>query len=157
MSDPEYRDLPNLSEPETAALGRLGEYQLLEVLGQGGMGIVYRAWHTELDRMVALKVLAGTRAADEQTIERFKREMRAVGRLDHPNIVRAHDARQIEGTHVLVIEYVDGLDLAELVERLGPLPVPDACELIRQAALGLQHAHEHGLVHRDIKVGLIDL
>lgn len=115
------------------------------------MGIVYRALHTELDRVVALKVLAGTRTADEQTVERFKREMKAVGRLDHPNIVRAHDARQIEGIRVLVMEYVDGLDLAELIERLGPLPIADACELIRQAACGLQHAHEHGLVHRDIK------
>jgi len=151
MSDPEHRELPNLSEPEIAALGQLGEYRLLEILGEGGMGIVYRALHTELDRVVALKVLAGTRTADSQTVERFKREMKAVGRLDHPNIVRAHDARQIEGIRVLVMEYVDGLDLAELIERLGPLPIADACELIRQAALGLQHAHEHGLVHRDIK------
>ncbi|MBC8874339.1 MAG: serine/threonine-protein kinase [Planctomycetes bacterium] len=151
MSDPDHRELPNLSEPEVAALGQLGEYQLLEILGEGGMGIVYRALHTELDRVVALKVLAGTRTADEQTVERFKREMKAVGRLDHPNIIRAHDARQIEGIRVLVMEYVDGLDLAELVERLGPLPIADACELIRQAAVGLQHAHEHGLVHRDIK------
>lgn len=151
MSDSEHRELPNFSEPEIAALGQLGEYQLLEILGEGGMGIVYRALHTELDRVVALKVLAGTRTADEQTVERFKREMKAVGRLDHTNIVRAHDARQIEGIRVLVMEYVDGLDLAVLVERLGPLPIADACELIRQAALGLQHAHENGLVHRDIK------
>ena len=77
--------------------------------------------------------------------------MRAVGQLAHPNIVQAHDAREIDGTPVLIMEFVDGLDLAELVRRIGPLPVAEACEMVRQAALGLQCAHEHGLVHRDIK------
>ena len=77
--------------------------------------------------------------------------MKAVGRLAHPNIVQAYDAREIDGTPVLIMEYVDGLDLAEIVRRVGPLPIADACELIRQTALGLQCAHEHGLVHRDIK------
>ena len=77
--------------------------------------------------------------------------MKAVGRVSHPNIVQAHDARDIDGATVLVMEYADGLDLAEVVSRMGPLPVADACELIRQAALGLQAVHENGLVHRDIK------
>ena len=77
--------------------------------------------------------------------------MEAVGRLDHPNLVRAHDAGEAEGQHFLVLEFVDGTDLRKLVRERGPLPVADACEIVRQAALGLQHAHEHGLIHRDIK------
>ena len=77
--------------------------------------------------------------------------MKAVGRLDHPNIVRAYDAREIDGMPVLIMEFVDGLDLAEIVRRIGPLPMADACEVVRQTALALQCAHEHGLVHRDIK------
>jgi uncharacterized protein (TIGR03067 family) len=143
-------------EPEAAAshsevLGTLGEYQLLEKLGHGGMGTVYRAVHTKLDRVVALKVLPKGRADDQQAIARFEREMKAIGRLDHPNIVRAYDAREIEGKPVLIMEYVEGLDLGKLVRRLGPLAVADACELARQAALGLEYAHENGLVHRDVK------
>jgi len=140
-----------MSQPEARGLGQLGEYRLLEKLGEGGMGTVYRALHTGLGRIVALKVLSGGRTEDEQAVARFQREMKAVGRLDHPNIVRAHDAREIDGQLALVMEFVDGLDLGELVERLGPLPVADACELVRQAAAGLEHAHRHGLVHRDIK------
>jgi WD40 repeat protein/serine/threonine protein kinase len=132
-------------------LGDLGEYRLLAKLGQGGMGAVYKALHTRLDRVVALKVLPKDRTADPQAIARFEREMKAVGRLNHPNIVQAYDARDIEGTTVLVMEYVDGLDFAQLVREVGPLRVADACELVRQAALGLQYAHDHGLVHRDIK------
>ena len=77
--------------------------------------------------------------------------MEAIGRVNHPNIVQAHDAREIDGERFLVMEYVDGLDLDDLVRRCGPLPIPDACELIRQAAVGLQYANERGLIHRDIK------
>ncbi len=131
--------------------GQLGEYQLLEELGHGGMGTVYKALHTKLDRVVALKVLAKGRVEDDRAIARFEREMKAIGRLDHPQIVRAHDAREIDGRPVLIMEYVEGLDLARLVERAGRLRVADACELTRQAAVGLQYVHEHGLVHRDIK------
>jgi uncharacterized protein (TIGR03067 family) len=129
----------------------LGEYQLLAELGRGGMGRVYKARHTKLDRVVAVKVLPRGRLGDSQAISRFEREMRAVGRLAHANIVQAHDAREIDGTPVLIMEFVDGLDLAEIVRRLGPLPLPEACQLIRQTAAALQCAHEHGLVHRDIK------
>jgi WD40 repeat protein len=88
---------------------------------------------------------------DERARARFEREMEAIGAVDHPNIVRAMHAGEAEGTPYLVVEYVDGLDLSELAARLGPLPIADACELVRQAALGLQCAHEHGLVHRDVK------
>jgi hypothetical protein len=129
----------------------LGEYELIEELGHGGMGRVYKALHTKLDRVVALKVLTLGRVSDHRAVARFEREMKAIGKLDHRHIVRAYDAREIEGTPTLIMEYIEGLDLAEIVRRLGPLPASDACEMVRQAALGLQYVHEHGLVHRDIK------
>ncbi|MBI1902413.1 MAG: serine/threonine protein kinase, partial [Planctomycetia bacterium] len=131
--------------------GKLGHYQLLEKLGEGGMGAVYRAMHTKLQRVVAVKLLPAERTKDAGSVARFEREMQAVGKLSHVNIVAAHDAGEIAGTHYLVMEYVDGIDLSTLASRCGPLSVADACELVRQAALGLQHAHEHGLVHRDVK------
>ncbi|GAG47604.1 unnamed protein product, partial [marine sediment metagenome] len=112
---------------------------------------VYKALQTKLRRTVALKVLPKNRLNDRRAVARFEREMAAVGQLDHPNIVRALHAGEHEGNSYLVMEYVAGLDLSELVRRLGPLPVADACELARQAAMGLQYAHENGLVHRDIK------
>ena len=132
-------------------LGRLGEYELLAKLGEGGMGTVYKARQTRLDKIVALKVLPKQYTADPHARTRFEREMKAIGHVSHVNIVQAHDARDIEGTTVLVMEYADGLDLGEVVGRRGPLPVADACELVRQAALGLQAIYENGLVHRDIK------
>ncbi len=132
-------------------MGRLRDYQLLEEIGEGGMGTVYRALHTELEKIVALKVLPTEQTKDERAVNRFKREMKAVGKVDHPNIVRATDAGEVDGTHFLVMEYVEGIDLSKLVKRVGPVPIADACELVRQAAIGLQHAHEHGLVHRDVK------
>jgi serine/threonine protein kinase len=130
---------------------RLRSYELETLLACGGMGAVYRARHTELDRIVAVKLLSAGRMQDERGVARFKREMRAVGRLEHPNIVRAMDAGEEAGTHYLVTEFVDGRDLSSLAKERGALPVPEACEIIRQAAVGLQHIHEHGLVHRDIK------
>ena len=94
---------------------------LIEQLGHGGMGTVYKALHTKLDRVVAIKVLALGRAHDQHAIARFEREMKAIGKLDHRHIVRAHDAREIDGTPTLVMEYTDGLDLGEIVRRVGPL------------------------------------
>jgi serine/threonine protein kinase len=145
------------ADVEAARPGELPEqtvirdYQLLRKLGAGGMGAVYLARHVHLEKLVAIKVLSPERMQDRHAVSRFRREMKAVGQLDHPHLVRAHDAGESNGTHFLVMEYVDGVDLSELARRYGPLPVADACELIRQAALGLQDAHEHGLVHRDIK------
>jgi serine/threonine protein kinase len=131
---------------------RLGDYQLGEILGRGGMGIVYRAWHTRLGQVRALKVLRPERAGDRRAIERFQREMTILGGLEHPNLVRAFDAREEAGVIFLVMEFVEGLDLSRLLERRGPLPVADSCETVRQAAVGLEYAHRtHGLVHRDIK------
>ncbi len=130
---------------------RLGAYELISKLGQGGMGAVYKARHVRLDKIVAIKVLPPKRVQDKATVARFEREMRAVGKLDHENIVRAMDAGEVDGRHFLVMEYVSGIDLSKLVKKLGPLPIADACELIRQAAVGLDEAHAHGMVHRDIK------
>jgi WD40 repeat protein/serine/threonine protein kinase len=173
--------LPDLG-PDAPLTGKLRDYDLLEKLGEGGMGAVYKARHARLDRVVAIKVLPQDRTRDKRAVARFDREMKAVGRFEHANIVRALDAGEHEGTHYLVMEFVDGLDLSHVVRRLSlPLPsvgdalrgvpaegglpsppispsarvsrikTPDACELVRQAAAGLQCAHEHGLVHRDIK------
>lgn len=129
----------------------LGEYRLLEKLGEGGMGAVYRAVHTRLDKLVAVKLLREADQTDELAIDRFEREMKAVGQLNHPNLIQAYDARVIDGTRFLVTEYVEGVNLEELLQRGGRLPVAEACEICRQAALGLQAIHEHGVVHRDIK------
>ncbi len=139
------RDASSTTQP-----GQLREYQLLDKLGEGGMGTVYRALHNRMQRVVALKILPAHRR-DTSSVSRFEREIQAVGKLDHPNIVRAYDAGEDEDMHYLVMELVEGIDLHRLTRQCGQLPVADACELVRQAALGLQHAHEHGLVHRDIK------
>jgi serine/threonine-protein kinase len=131
----------------------LGRYLLLERLGQGGMGEVFKARHTRLDRTVALKVIRKERLQDPGAVERFQREARAAARLSHPNVVPVHDADQAGETHFLVMEYVEGMSLARLVKHSGPLAVARACEYIRQAALGLQHLCDCGLVHRDVKPG----
>lgn len=129
----------------------LGQYRILAKLGQGGMGAVYKALHTKLEKTVALKVLPEDRLGKSDAIARFHREMKAVGKIEHPHLVRALDAGEADGSHYLVMEYVDGLDLSRLVKEQGKLPIAAACELIRQAALGLQAAHQRGMVHRDIK------
>lgn len=133
------------------ALGQLGEYELLGRIGRGGMGAVYKARQVRLDKTVALKVLPRERTSDLRAVARFEREMKAIGRLSNPNIVQALDARDIDGTTVLVMEYVEGLDLAKVLRRVGRFAIADACELIRQTALGLQYIHENKLVHRDVK------
>ncbi|OYW20374.1 MAG: hypothetical protein B7Z55_07395, partial [Planctomycetales bacterium 12-60-4] len=148
---------PTQADPHSLPVDReietrvLGQYRLLEKLGAGGMGTVYRAVHNKLNRTVALKVLPSDRFQSPDAIARFEREMRAVGMLQHPNIVAAHDAGEVDGTHFLVMEYVDGEDVGELLARTGPFPIAEACEIARQAALGLQHICDFGQVHRDIK------
>jgi formylglycine-generating enzyme required for sulfatase activity/serine/threonine protein kinase len=129
----------------------LGEYELFEKLGAGGMGEVYRARHRRLGKFVALKVMREKRLGSADAVARFRREMEAVGQLDHPNLVEAHDAGEQDGIVYLVLKLIDGVDLHRLVKQQGPLPVAEACELVRQAALGLQYLHERGLVHRDLK------
>jgi serine/threonine-protein kinase len=129
----------------------LGSYLLLEPLGEGGMGTVYRARHLRLDRVDALKVIRKNILANKNAVHRFHREAKAAARLSHPNVVTVYDAGESGDTHFLAMEYVAGTDLSKLVKTRGPLPVSQACDYIRQAALGLQHAHERGLIHRDIK------
>lgn len=129
----------------------LRDYRLEEKIGQGGMGTVFRAVHTKLDKVVAVKVLSGKRWADPSAVVRFEREMKAVGRLAHSNIVQATDADDADGVPFLVMEFVDGENLSALVRRTGPRPLAEACGLIRQAAAGLHHAHLAGVVHRDVK------
>lgn len=132
---------------------RLGEYRLEQPLGEGGMGAVWRAVHTRLEKQVAVKVLNRRLSNQSDAIARFSREMKAIGRLEHPNIVSALDAGEADRVPFLVMEFIDGFDLGNLVKRLGPMKTADACEAVRQAAIGLQHAHEHGMVHRDVKPG----
>lgn len=127
------------------------DYELLEPIGHGGMGNVYRAIHRRLKRIVAVKVIASHRLQNPSMLERFAREMETVGQLDHPHIVRAMDAGEVEGVHYLVMELLEGLDSHQLVQRVGALPVADACFLLVQAIDGLHYAHQRGLVHRDIK------
>jgi len=129
----------------------LGQYHLLEELGRGGMGRVYKAQHALMGRVVALKVISPELVSDPVAVEWFLREVRASTQLNHPNIVMAYDANEAEGQYFLVMEYVHGVTLDALVKQRGPLTIPYICELIRQVALGLQHAHEQGMVHRDIK------
>lgn len=131
--------------------GALGPYELLGRVGEGGMGAVYKARHKRLERIVALKIIAEHRVADSQSLERFFREWVALAKLQHKNIVQAIDAGDDDDFHYLVMEHVDGIDLARLVRRGGRLKIADACEIIRQAALGLEYVHDQKLVHRDIK------
>ena len=133
----------------------IGKYKVLERLGTGGMGQVFLCEHKVMKRRVAVKVLPAAKAQDPAALERFYREARAVAALDHPNIVRAYDIDQDGGLHFLVMEYVDGINLQDLVKKVGPLDITRACHYIYGAAVGLQHAHEMGLVHRDIKPGNI--
>src|SRR5262245_24513792 len=129
----------------------LGQYRILEQLGEGGMGRVYKAVHKTLNRVVALKMLSPQLINTPRARALFKREVVAAAKLIHPNIVTAYDANKIDGRHFLVLEYVDGPNLDQFVKVHGTLPVGLACEIIRQVALGLQSAHDVGMVHRDIK------
>ncbi|MCY2989914.1 MAG: serine/threonine-protein kinase [Planctomycetota bacterium] len=141
---------PAVSDVEPV-LASTRQYRLVAKLGAGGMGAVFKVVHTRLERVMALKVLLPGRGRQAEAVARFEREIRLVGQLDHPHIVRPTDAGEENGVLFLVMEYVDGVDVSALLEQGGPLPVAEACEIVRQAALGLQHAHERGIVHRDVK------
>ncbi len=129
----------------------LGNYVILDKLGQGGMGIVLKAQHKRMRRLVALKVMSPAAVKTPDALKRFHREVEAAAKLRHPNIVATDDADEAKGTHFLVMEYVDGDDLSALVKKHGPLPVEQAVRCIIQAARGLEFAHEQGVIHRDIK------
>lgn len=145
------------TEPTLVLLDLLPElrdhprYRVTKRLGAGGMGVVYRAHHRIMDRIVALKVMNPAIIASPDAVERFQREVRAAAKLSHPNIVTAFDADQAGGLHFLVMELLDGVSLDRWVAKKGPQPEGLASYFIRQAAMGLQHAHQMGMVHRDIK------
>jgi eukaryotic-like serine/threonine-protein kinase len=150
-----------LFQAEQLLLGKwrrfsIGKYKVLERLGTGGMGQVFLCEHKVMRRRVAVKVLPTAKAEDESSLERFYREARAVASLDHPNLVRAFDIDQDQALHFLVMEFIDGTNLHEIVKKGGPLSPLRACHYVYQAAFGLQYAFEcAGLVHRDIKPGNI--
>jgi len=129
----------------------IGKYRVLDRIGTGGMGQVFLCEHPHLKRRAAVKVLSTDRAKDPGLLGRFLREARAAASLNHPNIVSAFDVDSENGLHYLVMEFVDGRDLHRIVREDGTLPIEKACEYIRQSAVGLQHAHENGLIHRDVK------
>jgi serine/threonine protein kinase len=129
----------------------LRPYVVLERLGAGGTGQVFKARHQHMQRVVALKVIRPELLADADVVNRFHREIQIASQVSHPNVVHAYDAGDIGGAQTLVLEYVEGTSLDRMVMESGPLPVRVACDYMRQAALGLQHIHECGLIHRDIK------
>ena len=126
-------------------------YKILGVLGRGGMATVYKARQLGTKRLVAVKVIDRSLAGDEEIVARFRQEQALGARLRHRNLIAVYQSGRAAGCPYLVMELVEGDNLEELLGRSGPLPVAEACEVIRQAALGLQHLHEHGLVHRDVK------
>src|SRR5438874_1307175 len=126
-------------------------YELEELVGTGGMSSVFKARDRMLDRNVALKILHEHYLDDDEYVERFRREARAVAQLSHPNIVTVIDRGEADGRQFIVFEYVDGENLKQLLEREGPLPVAEALELALGIARALSFAHERGLVHRDVK------
>jgi len=129
----------------------LGPFQILDHLGKGGVSQVFKAWHTTRECLVALKVIHPHLVSNAEALGRFQREMKAVARLSHPNIVQSFEADPLGQAQFFAMEYVQGIDLNRHVQRAGALPVEEACDFIRQAASGLAHAHQQGLVHRDIK------
>ncbi len=150
--------VPSALGDETSAPGSIPQelaahprYDVQGPLGAGGMGDVFKARHRLMQRDVALKVINSKRMHRAAAVERFQREVRAAAQFSHPNIVTAFDAEQAGSTHFLVMEFIEGTSLDRLVAEKGPLAVDRACDYIGQAALGLQHAYEHGMVHRDIK------
>lgn len=132
-------------------LAKHPRYRVVELLGSGGMGHVYKAEHRVMHRSVAIKLINREWVDHPEAVERFRREVQAAAKLSHPNVVTAYDAEQAGDAHFLAMEYVDGIDLRKVIETRGELQVGEACDYVRQAAVGLQHAFESGMIHRDIK------
>ena len=151
VADETFGDDGGLTGGERGEHRVIGEYLLLEELFSGGMGRVFKAIHRKLNRTVALKLLPESRAESPESVERFRREVQALARLAHPNIVAVHDAGAADGVHFYVMDLVEGEDLARLVREHGPLPVEQALDCVLQAARGLDYAHAQGVVHRDVK------
>ena len=151
VADETLGEAGTLTAEEKERHKTLGEYDLLEELGGGGMGRVFKACHRRMNRTVALKLLPESLVKSPESVERFQREVQALARLSHPNVVAVHDAGSADGTHFYVMDLVDGEDLARLVKEHGAMPVEQALDCILQAARGLEYAHAQGVVHRDIK------
>ena len=130
---------------------KLGQYRLLEEIGRGGMAVVYKAYQPTLDRYVAIKVLPHQFTFDREFVERFLREARAAARLNHPHIVTIHDVGEANGTYFIVMEYLEGPSLADLLRQQGALPPQQAAQIVAQVASALDYAHGQGFVHRDVK------
>lgn len=130
---------------------QLGNYQILEEIGRGGMAVVYRAYQPSLNRDVAIKVLPPQLSFDQQFVERFQREAKAAARLRHPNIVVIHDVGHYDGIYYIVMEYLEGRTLKQLIEQEGPLSTERAAAVVGQVAAALDYAHQQGVVHRDVK------
>ena len=144
-----FRHTSRLQDPIEAPLPfKLGNYELLRRIGRGASGAVYRARHLRLNKVVAVKVLD---PACADGLEAFAQEMETIGSLTHPHVVRATDAGEADGLHYLVMEFVEGVDAGRLLYHHEHLPVADACEIVRQTAIGLQFLHNKSLIHRDIK------
>jgi len=137
--------------PALAPGDRLGRYTLLERLGDGGMGVVYKAHDTELQRIVALKVLPPDVSRHPDHLQRFRAEAQAHARLNHPNVLTLYSLMELSAGEVLVLEYVEGQTLAQLIRSRGPLPASEAIRLFVQVLEGVSHAHRRGVVHRDLK------
>lgn len=134
-----------------SALADHPRYEIVDLIAKGGMGEVFRAKHRMMDRTVAVKVIKDEFTRNPEAVERFHREVKTAAHLSHPNVVTAYDAEQADGVHFLVMEYVDGENLADLVKDSGRLTVSKACDYAHQVAMGMQHAHDEGMVHRDMK------
>ena len=137
--------------PDEAPIRTIGNYRLIEQIGKGGMGAVYRATHSHLKKQVVVKLILNNRVDDATQVQRFYREMEVIGSLDHANIVKATDAGEIDGTCFLVMEYLDGHDVKSILNAEKKIPLSSACYILRQVANGLQYIHNHQLIHRDIK------
>jgi hypothetical protein len=157
-----YADTPsaqaNRTVPTSPGLAELppalrehSRYRIVKTLGRGGMGVVYLAEHRVMERLVAIKVISRVLVDRPEALERFHREVRTAAKLDHPNIVKAYDAEQAGDLQLLAMEFVEGKSLSEVLTKKGPLPIANACNYVRQAAVGLQHAFDRGMVHRDLK------
>ncbi len=151
VADETIGEVGTLTAEEKERHKTLGEYDLLEELGSGGMGRVFKARHRRMNRTVAVKLLPESLVQSPESVERFRREVQALARLSHPNVVAVHDAGSADGTHYYVMDLVDGEDLARLVKGHGLMPVEQTLDCILQAARGLEYAHAQGVVHRDIK------
>src|SRR5581483_5786054 len=129
----------------------IGRYEIVDKLGEGAMGVVYRARDRTIGRVVALKMLSAELAGEDELHRRFRREVEAIGRLNHPNIVTVYDMGESDGHLYMAMELLEGEDLRAIIEKQPDLPLPDRIRILTEIASGLGYAHSRGVVHRDIK------